>query len=306
MSFRMTLINTALKLTVKPILSLLPFNKFTIAIPREVLKIVAQVAPTISSCEITDVLIGDMKAEFVEYTKQRNPAKTKVMLYLHGGGYLAGSPLTHRNITSRLSCYANCSTLVIDYRKAPNYPYPAALEDSMQAYNWLLDRGYKSENIVILGDSAGGNLTLITALKIRDLGLPKPAGIVCISPWTDLTTSGDSYKTRKHSEPMIPGHRVIDAAKLFANGIPLNDPRISPLYADYENMPPMLIHVGDKEILLSDSVNLHNKAKEHGVQSELKVWKNSPHVFQLFAGIAPQSTQSLKEIADFAKSVWVN
>lgn len=304
MSFRMKLINFALRTTVKPILSLIPFNRLTLGVPRELVRIVGSISPPNKACFIHSVSAHNIPAEVVEYAQNCYPGTTQVMLYLHGGGYIAGSPLTHRNITTRLSYYAECTVLAIDYRKAPEHPYPAALDDAVESYTWLLEQGYKPENIIILGDSAGGNLTLATALAIRDRQLPQCAGIVCISPWTDLTASGETHTTKKSNDPMIPSHRVIEAALLYANGIPLDDPRVSPLYADYENMPPMLIHVGDKEVLLSDSQNLHKRAIMHGVKSHIKIWKNAPHVFQLFAGLAPQSSQSLKEIALFAKCCW--
>ena len=304
MSFKMKVINRLLKLSVKPILSLVPINKHTISIPRKTIQLMTSFAPKIGSCKITDIVMNGVSAEQVELVKGRAPKFCKVLMYLHGGGYLVGSPLTHRNITSRLAHLGDCSVFAIDYRKSPEHKYPAALDDSVVSYQWLLDQGYKPENIVIAGDSAGGNLTLVTTLALRDRGLPLPAGIVCISPWTDMTCSGESYITRKDVEPMIPPHKVKDAANMYIGNVPAHDPRVSPLFADYEGMPPMLIHVGDHEILLHDSINLHIKAKQHGVDSDIKIWKEAPHVFQIFAGLAPQSSQALKEIAWWMKDKW--
>lgn len=306
MSFQMKLINAALSLTVKPILGIIPFNKFTLGVPRKMLKIIGGISPPDRQAHVTTKDAHHVPIEFIEYHLNVSKNRAKIILYLHGGGYLAGSPLTHRNITTRLSHYAECTVVAVDYRKSPEHPYPAALNDAVEVYQWLIESGYLPENIIIAGDSAGGNLTLITALAIRDRHLPRCAGLICISPWADLSSAGSTHVTNKRHDPMIPTHRVMDAAQLYANDIPLNDPRVSPLYADLHDLPPTLIHVGDREVLLSDSLSLHQRIKESGGESELKIWKDCPHVFQLFAGLAPQSKQSIREMCMFATRCWSN
>ena len=152
---------------------------------------------------------------------------------------------------------------------------------------------------MLAGDSAGGHLTLSTLIAIRDRGLPLPAAAALLSPWTDLSCASQSHRHNRERDTLIPSRRVRHAARCFANGMPLDDPRVSPLFAGLHSLPPLLIHVGDGEVLLHDATRLAEKAREQGVDVSLRIWRDAPHVFQLFAGLVPQGTWSLKEIGRF-------
>ena len=301
MTAQLAVVNSVLRTVVKPFLSFTSFHPDKIHKRRPLLCGMAALLPVPRNIRISRITLGPIWAEWVDALKNEADANDRVLLYLHGGGYIAGSPITHRNITMRLARYANCRVLAINYRKAPHYPYPYALEDSIQAYQWLMQEGYTPDRIMVAGDSAGGHLTMATLLAIRDKGLPNPAGAVCLSPWTDLTCRSESMRQNAGKDTIIPARRVRHAAKHFANGMPLDDARLSPLYADLNGLPPLMIHVGDGEVLLHDSTRLAEKAANQGVDVTLRVWKNAPHVFQLFAGVVPQSNWSLKEIAHFMR-----
>nr|ATZ76733.1 Lip142 [uncultured bacterium] len=222
--------------------------------------------------------------------------------YLHGGGHTIGSIASHRGLISRLSKASGARALAIDYRLAPENPYPAGLEDSLKAYRWLLAQGVDPNTIVIAGDSAGGNLALTTLLALKDAGDPLPAATVLLSPWTDMLSTGDSYKTRKDLDPMIPADEALTAARMYANGADLRDPLLSPLYGDLSGLPPMLIHVGDHEVLLDDSTVLAANAKAAGVDTTLEVWPQMIHVWQFFAPMVPEATEAIDKIGKFVRS----
>jgi len=201
-------------------------------------------------------------------------------LYLHGGGYVMGSLNTHHELMARIARSTNAQVLGLDYRLAPEHLYPAAVDDAVSAYLWILEQGIASEHIVIAGDSAGGGLTLATLLVIRDRKLPMPAGAVLFSPWTDLTSSGASIRTRADADPMIGPEVLLPMAAHYAGNQPSNTPGISPLFGDLRGLPPLLIQVGDAEVLLDDSTRLHERAQAVGVDSTLHVFAEAFHVFQ--------------------------
>lgn len=304
MSSQLMLVNRLLRATVKPALHFISFDENKIGERRGWLCAIASLVPLPAHTVVETFRLGAFGAEWVYSEKHAAKAKDRVLLYLHGGAYLVGSPITHRNITARLARYGQCRVLAINYRKSPQYPFPYALEDAVSAYRYLLQQGYAPENITIAGDSAGGNLTFLTAIALRDRGLPKPAGVVGISPWTDLSSSGDSFFSHRSVDPMLPARRIAHAAKLHANGIPLDSPLLSPVFAELHDLPQMLVHVGESEVLLSDSLRFVDRARNYGVNAQIKVWKNAPHVFQIFAGIVPQSKQSLREIGHFLRHCW--
>lgn len=304
MSSQLMLVNRLLKATVKPALHFISFDENKIAERRGLLCALASLVPLPAHTVVEPFRLGAFGAEWVHSEKHAEVSKDRVLLYLHGGGYLVGSPITHRNITARLARYGRCRVLAINYRKSPQYPFPYALEDAVTAYRYLLAEGYAAERITIAGDSAGGNLTFLTTIALRDRGLPLPAGIIGISPWTDLSASGESFFSHRSRDPMIPARRIQHAARLHANGIPLDSPRLSPVFAELHGLPPLLVHVGESEVLLSDSLRFVDRARNFGVNAHIKIWKNAPHVFQIFAGIVPQSKQSLREIAHFMRHCW--
>lgn len=229
--------------------------------------------------------------------------RNKVMIYLHGGGYVVGSPATHRSFIARMAKACSIRALSVDYRLAPENPFPAALKDSLAVYRQVLDHGIDPSNILFAGDSAGGGLSLATLISLRDNNLPLPAMSVCISPWTDLALTGESIKTCAHSDPYISHESLL----LRDHYIGANDPRsplISPLYADYNGLPPMLIHVGTDEMLLNDSTRLATQAKACGVAVQLKIWERMWHDFPLWAPYLPEANQAIDEIAEFVKTHW--
>jgi acetyl esterase/lipase len=224
------------------------------------------------------------------------------LYYLHGGGYSIGSVNTHATMVSAIARSAKARAFAIDYRLAPEHPFPAALDDALAAYRWLLGQGIDAKSVVIGGDSAGGGLTASLLLALRDEGDPLPAGAVLLSPWLDLTGSGESQKTRAELDPMIPAFEgVSPMAEWYLGDRPANDPMISQIFADLHGLPPTLIHVGDHEVLLSDSTRYAEKAKAAGVDVTLKVWDEMIHVFQFFP-MLPEGQQAIKEIGEWVQA----
>jgi acetyl esterase/lipase len=224
------------------------------------------------------------------------------MLYLHGGGYVAGSIDSHRNLTGHLAKAMGCPVLALDYRLAPEHPHPAAVEDATKAYRWLLAQGLASDRIVVSGDSAGGGLTMAMLVALRDSGDPLPAAGIPISPWVDLEAGGESIRTRDGVDPMVSGAslRTISAMYLGDDGDP-HDPLAAPLHADLSGLPPLLIHVGDHEVLLDDSTRLAANAEAANVDVTLEVWPEMVHVWHASAGFVPEADQAVARIAEFAR-----
>jgi epsilon-lactone hydrolase len=222
-----------------------------------------------------------------------------VMLYLHGGAYIAGSFKSHSDLVAYFAKNARVRALIIEYRLAPEHPFPAALEDAVASYRWLLDNGTRPQDIVIAGDSAGGGLTLATLLKLRDDGLPMPAAAVCISPWTDLAGTGESLRTRSRKDPWLKSASVAPGAALYHGTYPANHPLVSPLYGDLHGLPPILIHVGDWEILLDDAVRMAEKIRQAGGTVELEIWPGMWHVFHAFRALTPESKDANEKMACF-------
>ena len=210
------------------------------------------------------------------------PESGAVLLYFHGGGYVLGSPLTHRSLVGHLARLSGIEAASMDYRLAPEAPFPAAVEDGVACYQGLLDNGIAPGRIIIGGDSAGGGLTLATAVKARDTGLPMPAGLVLISPWTDLTQAGWSHDTQADKDPMVSREGLEALAALYLDGTPASDPLASPGFADLEGLPPMLIQVGSDEVLLTDSTELAGRAGAARIEVTLEIWPKMVHVFQMF------------------------
>ncbi len=222
----------------------------------------------------------------------------RVLLYLHGGAYLIGSPATHRSITSNLAKRCAMAVCALDYRLAPEHPYPAALEDALAAYRELLAQGYKAEQIVIGGDSAGGNLSLSTALRLKQLGLALPAALVCFSPLTDASLS--QLHKPPAGDPLLHPAWIQQAAGLYCPaGMDRRDPGLSPVYADLAGLPPLLIQVGEDELLLNDSLRLAEQAQAAGVVVKLERYAGLWHVFQAHAGMLDVADLALARVADF-------
>ena len=256
-------------------------------------KVAERVASDVK-CEPVDA--GGVKAEWIV---PPGAANDRVVLYLHGGGYVMGSINTHRAMIARVARASQARALALDYRMAPEHPFPAAVEDSTAAYRWLLAQGYKPSKIAISGDSAGGGLTLATLLALRDAGVPLPAAAAPISPWTDMEGTGASVKTRAAKDPMVGSASLLPMGKMYIGDHNPKDPLASPLYGDYRGLPPLLIQVGDAEVLLDDSTRVAQRAKAAGVKVDLEVWDEMIHVWHVFAKILPEGQQAIDKIGKF-------
>jgi monoterpene epsilon-lactone hydrolase len=221
------------------------------------------------------------------------------VLYLHGGGYVIGSCNTHRPLASHLACRTGLPVLLVDYRLAPEHPYPAAVDDALTAYEWLLARGFEPGRIVVAGDSAGGGLTLATLLALRDRGRPQPALGVAISPWTDLTLSGESMTSMADRDPMVTRGGLQRMADWYAAGCDPTESLVSPLFADPTGLPPLLIHVGEVETLRDDAVRFADRAAKAGVDVTLEVWPEMIHVWHVLGPDVPESEAGVARIAEF-------
>lgn len=225
------------------------------------------------------------------------------MVYLHGGGYVAGSPRTHRGLVTRLAKAMGCAALVPDYRLAPEHRFPAALEDARLALAHAFDHGPDGESpasrVVIAGDSAGGGLTLATLVAARDAGERLPSRVATLSAWTDLAATGDSMLTRAAADPMLPASLLRGWCRHYLDDIAPTHPLASPLYADLQGLPPLLLQVGDAEVLLDDSVRFADRAERAGVNVKLEVFPRLFHVFQAFAGSLPEGRAAITTLARF-------
>lgn len=235
-----------------------------------------------------------------EWISPANVPEDNAILYFHGGGFRLGSLTSHRDLMAQIALASGCRVLAINYRLAPEHRFPAALDDALAAYGWMLDRGLKSENVAFAGDSAGGNLVLAAMLALRERGLPLPVSAVLMSPWTDLAATGSSYVSRAEADPIHQRSMILALAKnyLGGQGDPY-DPRVSPLYADLAGLPPLLIQVGDRETVLDDSVMFADLARAAGVDVSLEVWDGMIHVFQMFGAELPEARQAIASIAGF-------
>ncbi|MEQ1691893.1 MAG: alpha/beta hydrolase [Gemmatimonas sp.] len=226
-------------------------------------------------------------------------ASAPVLLYLHGGGYLAGSPATHRPLVASLVRRLRGTAFVPAYRLAPEHPYPAALHDARAAYLHLLSQGIAPTRIVIAGDSAGGGLALAITLALRDEQIPLPAAVVAFSPWTDLAATGRSIEENTDRCAMFAGVTIKNASQFYLGTSDPMLPYISPLYGDYHGMPPLLVHASEDEVLRDDAVRVAERARSAGVDVELRLWRRVPHAWQFFPAVLPEAAESLKDTVRF-------
>jgi monoterpene epsilon-lactone hydrolase len=257
----------------------------------EALSALTPVAPDIS---IEKTIIEGIPAEWV---MAPNAVEDRVFLYLHGGAYIMGSCNTHRYLASKLSRSTAARVLVPEYRLAPEHPFPAAMEDAVKVYRCLISSGITPDKIIIGGDSAGGGLTLATLLSLKDEDEALPALAVLLSPWTDMEGTGESMETRAAFDPWLSPDASRATPALYIRDVDPRYPLVSPIYADLAGLPSMLVHVGNDEILLSDSARLVDRARAAGVEVNFKVWEDMWHVFQTFA--IPEGQQAIDEIGEF-------
>ncbi len=229
------------------------------------------------------------------------PART--LLYVHGGGYYFCSPKTHRSLVFALTARCSARTFSLDYRLAPEHPFPAALDDAIAAYRRLLADGSTPESIVLAGDSAGGGLALAMLIALRDAGDPLPAAALLFSPWTDLAATGATLVTNDGLDPMFYGAVIGRAARFYLGETPAAHPTASPLYADFAGLPPLFIQAGSTEVLLDDSRRVAEKAHAAGVSVDFEIWPHMPHVWQLYAPFVPEARKALDRAAEFVRRV---
>ena len=254
------------------------------------------------------ILDGDITCQRVgaggvpaEWVAAPGVAEDRVLLYLHGGGYVIGSMRVYRAFLSRLSRASGGRVLGLEYRLAPECPFPGPVEDAVAAYRWLLSQGVDPRRITVGGDSAGGGLAVATLVALRYLGEPMPAGGFCISPWVDLEGTGDSMRSKAEVDPVVQWEMLQFMTQLYIGEMDPRTPLAAPLHADLRGLPPILIQVGTTETLLDDSTRLAEQAKAAGVAVELEIWDDMVHVWPLFAPILPEGQQAIERIGQFIR-----
>ena len=248
-----------------------------------------------------DMTVETVQANGVPAERLRDAGTVpgRTVLYLHGGGYAIGSPVSHRHVAAAIVRAADATLVVPDYRLAPEHRYPAALHDSLAAYSWLLERGQDPAQLIVAGDSAGGGLALALMISARNQGIRLPAAAVLISPWVDLAGTGETLETLQARDPVVQKAGLIDMARHYLGDRDPRTPLASPLYADLTGLPPLLIQVGSEEVLLDDSLRLHRKAREQGVTTTLEVWDEMIHVWHFFHPQLQEGRDAIRRVGQF-------
>ena len=290
MSLRLRLMTLAMRWVAKPLLALVKdpgkarrgfaFLSKALRIPPFVLLLIDQ---------------GPVALHWISVKRRRTDW---VILYLHGGGYIAGSPVTHLGMTARIAKMTGLQVVSPDYRLAPDYPAPAAFDDATAAHSLVLAKGFAPDRIILAGDSAGGGLALALLADLCQRGLA-PAGLFAFSPWTDLAMTGASLTANADGDPLLPAFRMTEAVAMVLGSLDQRDPRVSPLYGEFVNPPPVLLQVGKSEILLDDSRRIAEVLRKAGGTVQLDVWPGCPHVWQLLDGYLPEGRQALTSVAAF-------
>lgn len=252
-------------------------------------------APDVS---VEPVSAGGVDAEWLSVPESD---AGRLVVYFHGGGYVSGSLDTHRDLASRLAREIGGRALNVAYRLAPEHPFPAALEDALAAYRWLVQTGVDPRQVALAGDSAGGGLAVSVLVAARDAGDPLPAAAVAMSPWTDFEASGETMTSRARVDPMISREQVLATVELVVGDGDRRHPLIAPIYADLRGLPPILIQVGDAETMLDDSRRLAERARAAGVEVELEVWDEMFHGWQMFARLLPEGARAIERIGAFLR-----
>lgn len=265
-----------------------PMGELTLAEQRQLVEDAGAALP-----EGTRAVPADLDEVPAEWVHPTRPATAATVLALRGGGYCLGSLVSNRRFSGLLAQRSGSRVLNVGYRNAPEHPFPAALDDALAAYRWLLRTGVDPARIVVAGNSAGGGLTLALLLALRDAGDPLPAGAVALCPWTDLTGSGPSQRTNAGTEVVLDPVRIADTALDYAPAERHRDPLVSPLHGDLTGLPPILLHASSTEILLDDSVRFAARARAHGVEVTLEVAEGMPHVWHLFADLLPEADEAM-------------
>jgi epsilon-lactone hydrolase len=240
-----------------------------------------------------------LNGEWIEPVTVDHAARQCCILYFHGGAFVAMSARTHRSLTSRLAVWSNTSLFALDYRLAPEHPFPAALDDAVAAYRALIAAGTHPSRLVVAGDSAGGGLSLALLVALRDGHDPLPAAAILFSPWTDLAATGKSIVDNDSSDALLFGSWIAPEARHYLGDTPATNPLASPVYADLTGLPPLFIQASDSEVLLDDSWRVFENAKKVGVEATLQIWRGVPHGWQVFAPILPEARAALRQASAF-------
>ncbi|MEH6347224.1 MAG: alpha/beta hydrolase [Bermanella sp.] len=270
------------------------------AVQRTWFKLVAATSLLPKGTRIEKVAMAKIPAEVivnVAHGTQEN-SQQKVILYLHGGAYSICAPQTHRSLTASLANKTQAKVFVPDYKLAPEHPFPAGIEDCLSSYQWLLEQGYCADNIVIAGDSAGAGLAMATIQRIREIKISQPAAVILISPWSDLTLASEG-KVNDAIDPLLRWSNLRAGVKAYLQGQDPKNPLASPAFANFSDLPPILVQVGTEEILLNDANKLQQQAQKYQAKLELSIYQGGWHVFQLQAGLLEISDRAIKEIDDF-------
>jgi len=287
-----------LRLLVEALKPSQPQEEVTVESLRQGYEAMAKMDPTPPDVNVQPVEADGVSAEWIAAPGASDQA---TVLWLHGGGYTIGSLTTHRTMISRISRASGARALAVDYRLGPEQPFPAALEDAMTAYRWLIAYGVDPKRLVVGGDSAGGGLAIAALVALRDAGDPLPAAAVCVSPWTDLELTGESIETNADAEYLVPPERLRLFCQSYLAGADARDPRASPYLADLSQLPPTLIQVGTAETLLDDSKRIAAKAKGDGVDVTLEVWDEMIHHWHIYAAMLPEGQQAIDRIGEFVR-----
>ncbi len=268
----------------------------TFAEQRAQMNALADVFPVPNGVEVEAAELGGVKGEWVRARRARRDA---ALLYLHGGGYVIGSPASHRHLVAAISEASGLSVFSADYRLAPEHPFPAALDDAVAGYKSLLDSGIAPSRLAIAGDSAGGGLTIATLVALRDRKIALPAAAAGLSPWADLSASGESHVSRVARDPMVAMEGLGDMAKAYLGTCDARTPLASPLFADLKGLPPLLIQVGTEEVLHSDAIALAARADAAGVEVSLESWGGMVHVWHFFHPMLGEGRDAIARIGTF-------
>ena len=224
------------------------------------------------------------------------------LLYLHGGGHVAGKPALYRDVTWRIAAATRTVVVIVDHRLAPEHPYPASLDDAVNAYRALIADGADPQRMAVMGESSGGGLMLAMLLRLRDEGVLLPAAAVALSPWIDLALTGNSLKLNAKADPMLRSEEAPRLASQYLAGADPRTPYVSPLYGDPAGLPPTLIHVGSDEVLLDDSVRMAERMRAAGCEVELEIWPRMPHAWHLWARMMPEAQAAVARVGAFVQS----
>ena len=273
-----------------------PDKELTIEERRNNMEAMVALFPLASDIQCQPVDADGVSAEWVTAPEATD---NRVILYLHGGGYVMGSIRTHREMVSHISRVAKARVLLIDYRLAPEHPFPAAVEDSKTAFQWLLKQGFAPNRIALAGESAGGGLTIATLVDLRNDKIALPAVAVCLSPWVDMEAIGPSMATKAESDPLVERGEILKMAKAYLAGADARTPLAAPIYADLNGLPPILIQVGTSETLFDDALRLAERAKDAGVDVTLEPWEEMIHMWHFFASMAPEAKEAVQRIGSY-------